>query len=993
MRPARGWLALSLSGGLAWAGAARAETLPLTRLDVADGLAHSRVTSILQARRGDLWFTTWEGVSRYDGYRFTTYGRRDGLPENLITCAAEDREGRLWFGSFSRGVFRLLDDPKERGADASVKFEMYAVDPDPASGRVGALAVDARDRLWCGTSKGVFRADLRGAGPPRFEVVLPGVSVDWPQLLALDEKSRAWIGDGRAVVEIGDAGIVTHPLPPGVEGEMWNVVPARRGGLWVSVGDLLWRLVPKGEGRERDAWERIPVSLQAGSYIRIVTDDPDGALWIGTYDGLVRWQDGRATSFTTEQGLPDDKIRALRVDADGNLWLGTHNAGVAKLPRRGVVNITTADGLPDRNVLSVVESADGRIYAGTDRGGIVEITHGRAVPIPGSERLELRDLGFNMVQDRSGDWWLGAASGLYRFDGPGLQLVHGTLLGAEDGLPEPGLVMGIYRDRDGTLWVGQGTHWLVHLWPSRERPLRVERVSLPTAGDQWLARRMLRDRSGRLWISSFGSLGRLAGHEIATLAGSPGLPDVEARWLFEDRDGRMWLAHRNGGISMTEDPGSAAPRFRSFSTREGLISDVAWTIAADDAGRIYVGTARGLDRLEPASGRILHMGPADGLAGSIVNGILKDAHGVMWVATSGGITILDPKRELGPTRAPPVYLSRVAVAGEDVPLPESGVRGLGALTLPWPRNTISFEWVAIAFEGERDLRYAWRLEGADRDWSAPSAARGVNYANLGPGRYVFRVRAAVPDGAAPVEDASVSFRILPPLWRRGWFLALMAILAAAAVFGAYELRIRRIVALERIRRQIATDLHDEMGSGLAQIAVLSEVAKRRTGRGDAHLLDEVGRLSRDLRESMSDIVWSVDPRRDRLSDLVMRLKQVARNLFESDGARVTFETPSEEALAAVELAPDRKRQLYLAAKEALTNVARHARAGRVAVGLELSGSRITLRIVDDGCGFDPGARSDGRGLVNLRRRAEALGGSAAITSAPGRGCEVRLTSP
>src|SRR4030095_5833007 len=98
-----------------------------------------------------------------------------------------------------------------------------------------------------------------------------------------------------------------------------------------------------------------------------------------------------------------------------------------------------------------------------------------------------------MVQDRSGDWWLGAASGLYRFDGPGLQLVHGTRLGAEGGLPEAGLLLGVYRD--SALGVGQGTHWLVHLWPSRDRPLRVERVSLPIAGDRWLARRMLRDRS------------------------------------------------------------------------------------------------------------------------------------------------------------------------------------------------------------------------------------------------------------------------------------------------------------------------------------------------------------------------------------------------------------------------------------------------------------------------------------------------------------------
>ena len=205
---------------LALAVPAHAETLPLSHLDVADGLADSRVTAIVQAGRGDLWFSTWDGVSRYDGYRFTNYGTRDGLPEHLISSIAADRDGGLWFGTFSHGVARLIDDPKERGSDPSVKFETFSVGSAAGANGIGALVVDAKNRLWCATNAGVFRAELRGPRPPRFEEILPGATAEWPQLLAVDPQGRAWVGDVNAVVEIGDGAPIRHTLPPEAQGEL-----------------------------------------------------------------------------------------------------------------------------------------------------------------------------------------------------------------------------------------------------------------------------------------------------------------------------------------------------------------------------------------------------------------------------------------------------------------------------------------------------------------------------------------------------------------------------------------------------------------------------------------------------------------------------------------------------------------------------------------------------------------------------------------------------
>ncbi|HEX4824743.1 MAG TPA: two-component regulator propeller domain-containing protein [Candidatus Polarisedimenticolaceae bacterium] len=973
------------------AGAAHAETLPLRVYDVPEGLSNSRITAILQARRGDLWVATWDGISRFDGYEFTNFNTHDGLPGSLVSAIAEDRGGGLWFGTFNSGLARLIDDPAKRAAPGK-KFATYHVAAADGADSIGAVAVDAKNRLWCATRAGIYRADL-DAGEPVFVAVLPGVDVSWPQLFAVEPRGRVFAGDGLTTVwEIGDGAPVRHSLPRESSGDMWNVVLANEGGLWVSTGDQLWRFTPKGPGIPEDVWRRAPLNLGPDNYVRMVAEDGEGTLWVATYRGLIRWRNGSAMPFTTEQGLPDDKIRTLTIDRDGNLWIGTHNGGLAKLPRGGLVNFTTADGLTDRNVLFVVESMDRHIYAATDRAGVVEIENGRAHRLPGSDAASMRNIC--LAQDKHGDWWIGIGTGLYFTEGPELRFDRLRHLTTADGIPDPDtLVMGVFRDRDGSVVLGQGPRMLTEITPREgERPAVVT-VPLPSPPAEWLARRVLRDRAGTLWVSSYNYLGRLKDGAIASLSNSPGLPDTQVRTLLQDKRGRVWLGHRNLGLSMTDQPEARTPRFANWTVQDGLSSDTVWALGEDDAGRIYVGTARGLDRLDPETGRIRHFGPADGLAGAIVNDILSDDRGRLWISTNGGISVLDPRTERTASRPPAAYVSRVAISGVELELPESGTRRLGELSLPWPRNTIAFSWVAVGFEAERGLRYETRLEGADSAWSKPSDARQVNYANLGPGRYSFRVRSVSPEGVAAEDAASVSFRILPPFWRRGWFLALVALAIAAAVFGGHELRVRRLMAMERIRRQIATDLHDDMGSGLVEIAVLAEVAKRRADAESAPLLGQAAELARGLRDSMSDIVWAIDPRRDRLADLVQRLRQVAFNLLEAEGVRVAFEAPPTETIERIELPPDRRRHLFLAVKEALANAARHAGASSVTVTMTLAHRRLLLSVADDGRGFEVGTATGGRGLGNLKHRAEALGGAFTVESAPGKGTTVRLDVP
>jgi signal transduction histidine kinase len=215
----------------------------------------------------------------------------------------------------------------------------------------------------------------------------------------------------------------------------------------------------------------------------------------------------------------------------------------------------------------------------------------------------------------------------------------------------------------------------------------------------------------------------------------------------------------------------------------------------------------------------------------------------------------------------------------------------------------------------------------------------------------------------------------------------------AGAFALLRLHVRQIIALDQIRRQIGADLHDDIGSGLAQIAILCEVAKREATPAGAGLLDEAANLARSMRDSMSDIVWAVDPHKERLADLVQRMRQAIFNLLEADGLRVEFQAPADQEIERINLAPDCRRQLLLIFKESLTNIARHGRASLVRVEMGLVAGQLQLMIRDNGDGFDPQAQFEGNGLGSIKRRAAQLQAQVEIISAPGHGTAIQMTLP
>lgn len=331
---------------------------------------------------------------------------------------------------------------------------------------------------------------------------------------------------------------------------------------------------------------------------------------------------------------------------------------------------------------------------------------------------------------------------------------------------------------------------------------------------------------------------------------------------------------------------------------------------------------------------------------------------------------------------------------------------------------MQIDFFAIDFKEGENLRYQYMLEG-DKSWGAPSSQRTVNYANLAPGAYRFMVRAVNADGVASAQPATISFRILSPIWQRWWFVTACALIVGGVCFSLYRYRIARLreinaalleaklaeenlrkanedrlKELERVRKRIATDLHDDIGSSLTRISLLSEVAQRQIPAGPTSSdgpLSVIAGLSREAVDSMSDIVWAINPEKDSFGDLTQRMRRFAGDVFSARGIEFRFRLPESDR--DLKVGANFRRELFLIFKEAVNNSVRHSECTEAEIEFRLDTDKLFLELSDNGHGFDAGYKSMGHGLASMRERTEGLGGSLEIISREGQGTTLSLVVP
>jgi signal transduction histidine kinase len=403
--------------------------------------------------------------------------------------------------------------------------------------------------------------------------------------------------------------------------------------------------------------------------------------------------------------------------------------------------------------------------------------------------------------------------------------------------------------------------------------------------------------------------------------------------------------------------------------------------------------------LDTQTGRVKLFTTADGLPQNLVSVCKRDQRGALWFGFYQGLSRFIPEPD-APPAPPPIFISDVKVNGSAFKkLSELGNVAVENLALASDQRQIQINFFALGFSTGETLRYQYKL--GNTDWSELSDQRTVNL-SLAPGSYRFLVRAVNAEGVSSQSPAVVSFSIAPPVWQRWWFLSLAALMIGGIAYATYRYRLTQLLKVERVRTRIATDLHDDIGASLSRMAILSEVVKQQTGGNGnqaSRLLTEIADSARGLVDSMGDIVWSIDPRRDDLQSVIRRIRQFASDVLEAKD--ITWELRVPPEIEKLKLDPEERQHLFLIFKEGINNVVRHGAGTKsVSLSIHVEGRHLTGEINDDGCGFTPQqpdeTRSQGRGgngLPNMRSRAEQLGGRLEIVSSPGAGTRLTLKVP
>jgi signal transduction histidine kinase/ligand-binding sensor domain-containing protein len=940
---------------------------------------------------------TQDGLDRYDGYEFRVWRRVEGdprsLPGNRIEALFEDAASRLWVGT-AEGLCRF-----DRAEETCARYTLARLEGggEPV---VGAFAQTGDGAVWAGSTLGLHRyledadrwadVELAGAGRPARVLCLAAAEDGTLWILAADAQGAAtlwrrsvagelalWVTGalGNAAVDafVLDASGRPWLAPAGPEERARRTAAEAARAAWRDDDGTLWFAGVSGlVERPRRGGPPLEHHIGEGAlenYVEALWRDRSGILWVGTEGGLYR-HDPHKKPFAQrrhEEGvagsLSADAVSALLEDSAGRLWIGTYGAGLNRRDpgARGTRVYRHRPGdpasLPDDEVWALLEH-DGRIW--------VLVWYQLCALEPATDRLECFPLrspgaaspGFfaqSIAAGPDGALWLTADGGLLRVgpDGGAATLFpyHGL-----PGQPESAQLVELLFDPPGAFWV---TAW-------RGPLLRFELAS-----------------------GTFTAVPRRSadGHEQTSSVFD----------LHRDGEGVLWLGTGDGLSRFEPDDGS----FRHWGHADGLPGTNVYSLLGDGEGRLWLGTNQGLVVFDPrvdGPGAFRAFGASDGVVNVEFN------RNARWATRDGrflfgglsGLTEFRPAEIHPNAYPPPVALTGIEVVGRD------GERrvapfGLRDLALTHRDAALTLEFAALSYTDPERNRYAYRLEGFDDGWVESGTRRLARYTNLPPGSYRLRVRAANNDGLWG-EELALPITVTPPFWRTWWFRGMVAVALAAALWTAHRARLKRLLEVERLRLRIAGDLHDQLSSDLAGIALASDVVGQRPElpAEPRRQLEQVRDTALRSVDALRDIVWTVNPDKDTFEALETRMRLTAQSLLAGIDYRLETEPPGATALPTslpMALPMEWRRQLFLSYKELLHNVARHARCTSARIRLELADDRLILQVEDDGVGFDPSAVAQGTGLASLRRRARELGGVFEVVSRPGGGTLARLAVP
>ena len=974
-----------------------------------EGLPQSTVTSILQTRDGYLWLGTQKGLVRFDGVHFSVFNQNNtpAIKNDRMARLFEDHQGTLWVSGeqgellcFRNGRFASYEMPG-KGTPFNYAREMCD---------------DREGNLWVVTCEWrLIRLGENGFTVPSTNWSLQGAQ---PAAVANDQTGRVWIYTERELASWQKDKFQNMSSETNEGNFHVNLATSRGEGVWVAANNRLRKF-------ESGLWVAdLGAYAWGNSPIYDLYEDSHRRLWVATMgSGLFRYDsDGTLLHLGKKDGLPTDFVRCVIEDRDGNMWIGMESGGLCRLRPMTFQSLGVHQGLSSDQVTSVCESTNGSFWIALDGEGLDHLLSDGKVEHYGSSQGVMNGHVWSVLQDRRGRVWAGTWAGVFRREADGFADLSD---GVKIGWP----VFAMYEDHQGGLWLGQqGFGGLTRLLRDEQKVIRI-----PGCSSSLDVRVIVQDSGDNLWVGTEneGLYGCLKG-KWAHYGKREGLASDTVWSLCAEDDGTLWIGTCGGGLSRWQNGA-----ITTWTTRNGLINDVICQILGDDKGDLWLGSYRGVFRVSKkqlvqcaADSNLVQCvsyDKTDGLpslecVGGFQPSSLRSREGRLWFPTVKGFAIVDPEQVPHNPLPPLVQIEGLVVGGTTV-LPKGndvGPETLEAgLEVPAGRRRLEIQYTALSLAAPQKARFKYKLEGLETSWNEVGTKRAAEYSYVPPGHYKFHVIACNNDGVWNDEGVSLAVTVLPYFWQTRWFMTLVALTSLGSVAGSVRYAVRRklqrkIELIEREREievergRIANDLHDDLGAGLTEIVILSELAQSPEGSPDT-VQEDIRRVTdtaRALAHSLDEIVWAVNPENDMLDSFVSYACNFVHDYLQLARIRCRLDVPP--ALPDITLTADIRHNLFMVLKEALNNIVKHADASEVWLQIVVDSAKFTIIVRDNGKGFHLEPTPEGNaglppqeaaranrglrrnGLTNMHRRMQSLNGQLKLQSQPGQGTQVEL---
>ncbi len=957
-----------------------------------EGLPQNSVFSLIQARDGYLWFGTLNGLVRFDGIRFSVFDESNtpGLKSSRIVKVFEDSQKNLWLGTETAGAALI-----KHGRVTSLDLGRGR----PASSM--GVCEDLFGDVWLYTADGELARYKNGTmevwnvDPNRFSRC---------RVVIAENSGLVWVGSDKAFFALNPTNVFSSaPLPQQQfqsVGRLDFLLASKKGGHWRLVDGS----VQKWNGERRESNWAYP--WHSGTTVTTACESREGNLIVGTLGEGVFWFDaeGKSHRISKTEGLSKNFVLSLHADDEGSLWVGLDGGGLNRVTRQLFEPLEASLGL---TVQSAAEDAEGGLWFSSNSGGIDYWKDGvrknfNSIFGP-MNRFNVRAI----LVDRQQRVWAGAHLAF----GAGLfQLQNGIFQPVGAGVIDP-KVSAIFQDRAGQIWIG--TQGGLVRWDERE-PKVFTTIDGLSAN---LVRAIAEDADGSLWIGTErGGLNRFRNGKFTSFQQTNGFPSDNISSLHMDAENVLWVGTFSSGLVRVQNG-----KWTHYTTRDGLVSNGIAYLIEDDQGCLWIGSNTGLMRVQKKSLNDFARGEADfvpcrgfterdGLPASECTlnsqpAACRTRDGNLWFPTVAGLVSVNPREFKSNTNPPPVMIESMQIEGEEQNTNSFRATLPPEVIVPAGKQHFEIQYTSLNLAAPESARFKYRLEGHETEWINVGNSRVARYSKLPPGKYNFHVTASNEDGIWNEAGASLAITVLPPFWRTWWFLSLVAIALLGMIVGIVHFistqklqrqlgGLRQQQALEKERARIARDIHDQLGASLTQVSLLGEMVesdKNIPEEVEAHG-KQISQTARETSLALDEIVWTVNPSNDTVDGLINYICKHAQEYLAVANVRYRLEVPAE--LPTAPITPETRHNVFLAAKEAVTNVVRHAHATEVWIRLRLEPKRFILEIEDNGRGFDDTKPSHRNGLRNMRKRMEDVGGEFSI--GPGgaaKGALVRLTVP